>query len=218
MARPARPWFRFYVEATADPKLRRLNVAHRWLWVCVLAAARKSPDPGYLLLTEDEPMQESDLADFAAMPLNHVKRGMAELKRLGMVEDDYERSCWFVPRFKERQYESDSSTQRTSQWRSKNRHSDGGMTAVVTPPETETENYPPNPPPTGGISRANGNTPRQLAAKSEEQRKAQAAEERARDVVRQLQDLGYEGEGLRSELTFRIGDAFLAKRVIEAAS
>ena len=46
MPRVARPWFRFYVEAMRDPKMRRLSPAERWLWVAVLAACRESWIPG----------------------------------------------------------------------------------------------------------------------------------------------------------------------------
>ena len=63
MPRPARPWFRFYVEALSDRKLRRLTPAQRWLWVAVLGAARQSPIPGHLMVSEREPMDAHDLAD-----------------------------------------------------------------------------------------------------------------------------------------------------------
>ena len=116
MARPQRPWFRFYVEATRDPKMRRLAPHHRWLWVSVLSAARESPIPGYLMVSEDIPYHAADLADYAGMKVKEVERGTDAMTELGMLECEHE--TWFVPRWSERQFESDVVALRTRKHRS----------------------------------------------------------------------------------------------------
>lgn len=164
MAPPKRPWFRLYVEIVWDRKVRRLNPAHRWLWVTVLACARQSPQPGVLLVTRSEPMGPQDIADASALTVSEVGKGLRELHKAGMIERDDERQAWFIPKWNERQFESDETTKRTTKHRSKERSINGD----VAPPETEdreqkTENTP-LPPETGG-SRANGTSKRQLAAR-----------------------------------------------------
>ena len=135
MAPPKRPWFRFYVEAVHDPKLRSLPADTRWLFVACLAAARQSTSPGYLLISESIAMSPATLADFAGMDLRQVKAGIDRLTAVGVLGCD-DQGVWFVTKWAERQYESDSSADRTAKWR----RGDGDVTAVVTPPESETEN------------------------------------------------------------------------------
>src|SRR5262245_42102119 len=65
--RPSRPWFRVYVEAFADPKIRRLTPPHRWLWIAILGAARQSCVPGLLLIAPGVPMTRAELAAHATM-------------------------------------------------------------------------------------------------------------------------------------------------------
>lgn len=109
MARPSRPWFRFYVEAvSADLKIRRLDIKYRWLWVAVLAAARQSPVPGHLLVTEDDPMTAKDLVDFAAMKLTDVTKGLAEFERMGLITKGT-RGEWVAVKWAQRQFEGDFS-------------------------------------------------------------------------------------------------------------
>lgn len=120
MARPARPWFRFYVEAMRDPKMRRLTPAERWLWVAILSAARESCEPGYLLVAVGIPMTCDDLADYAGMPLKDVDNGVAKMLELGMMQRDCNGETLFLPSWNDRQYESDNSTERSR----KSRHSD----------------------------------------------------------------------------------------------
>lgn len=153
MPRPKRPWFRFYVEAIHDRKLRRLVPAHRWLWVVVLAMARQSPDPGVLLMTSadgGEPLTEHDLIDAAALKPAEVRKGMREFERLGMVVNAG--GVWSVSKWSERQPESDDVTKRTAKHRSKEPDGNVPTTPIGTGPsrvvakeaEVETE-QPPSP-------------------------------------------------------------------------
>ena len=121
MPRPIRPWFRFYVEATHDMKLRRLTPAHRWLWVAVLSATRESPIQGKLMLSDSLAIDDLMLSDYAGMRLQDVKKGMKLLQQLGLIELDESLGAWSVPRWSDRQYESDNVTKRTAKHRSQER-------------------------------------------------------------------------------------------------
>lgn len=137
------PWFRFYVEAVHDRKLRRLKAETRWLFVVCLAAARQSPEPGWLMVAKDDPMDWDDLVDFAYMTRTQVERGMDALQGAGVVAYDLHREAWHIPNWDERQYESDNSTARTRKHRAKGttleRSNNVPGNDSGTPPETETE-------------------------------------------------------------------------------
>src|SRR5689334_10198587 len=139
MPRKPQPWFRFYVEACHDRKLRRLKPAERWLWVAVLAIARQSPLPGILLISEREPFTVEDVADFAGMSERETRQGMARLEYAELIDVDPELGAWFVPAWNDRQFESDDVTARTAKHRSKEPRRNVPTSAVGTPPETETD-------------------------------------------------------------------------------
>lgn len=150
MAPKKMPWFRFYVEAVHDRKLRRLKPEHRWLFVTVLAAARDSHIEGFLMLSEKEPLATEDLADMASLPIRTVDAGMTAMSEAGLIEWDPNLRCWSVTNWRKRQYPSDRSTDRVAE----HRRSNGDVTAYrppkgdeVTPPEnreqkTDTETDP----------------------------------------------------------------------------
>lgn len=132
------PWFRVYVEAFSDRKLRRLDPATRWLFVAVLGASRQSPEPGRLLVGVGVPFEADDLADFAGMTVPAVRKGMRALVEAGIVEDDD--GVWSVPRWSARQFESDDVTLRTRRHRgSRNVPSNGQGTFPGTTSDTDTE-------------------------------------------------------------------------------
>lgn len=140
MPRPARPWFRFYVEALSDRKLRRLTPAQRWLWVAILGAARMSPKPGALVVA-DEPLSDDEVADIAGMTVKEVRKAMPLYERAGMLhrEDD----TWRVTNWDSRQFESDDTTERTRKHRSKERSNGVPGNAPETEAETDTPPLPP---------------------------------------------------------------------------
>lgn len=144
MARPARPWFRFYVEAMRDPKMRRLTPTQRWLWVAILAAVRESYLPPFLMVAEGVPYSWGDLADYAGVKVKDVELGTDLMHDLGMLAYDKDFGAWFLPKWNERQYESDDVTKRVKRFRE--RHSNVSETAVETPPETDTETETETPP------------------------------------------------------------------------
>lgn len=160
MAPRKRPWFRFYVEAVYDRKLRRLPPAQRWLWVVVLAMARQSPEPGTLLVAVGEPVTDEDLADAAGMRISDVRRGLSAMESIGLITKWEPFSPRVVVNWSARQYESDDVTSRTRRHRSTSTDTDNGTFHEVpmersrngdaradgTPPETETENRDRTPP------------------------------------------------------------------------
>lgn len=164
MARKAMPWLRLYVEMPTDRKIRRLKPEHRWLWVCLMALARTSPVPGELMISETEPCSIEDIADFAALSETSVKRGLNHIAELGMIVKNESKTCWKLPAWQQRQYPSDSSTDRvrahrnrretgvsapdeTFQTRSMERFRNVSETAEGTRQKTETETeVPPNAP------------------------------------------------------------------------
>jgi hypothetical protein len=104
-----------YTETVADPKLRRLPVAQRWLWVAVLTAARRSPMPGRLLLAEGEPVTSVDLQDMAAVDMEDVRAGLEAFVRQKMLADDG--GTWVVVNWTTRQFSSDDVYERVKRKR-----------------------------------------------------------------------------------------------------
>lgn len=141
MPRQAHPWFRFYVEAVRDPKIRRLTPEQRWLWVAILSAARESPISGYLMVSERHAYDWNDLADYAGVKLRVVEEGTARMSDLGMLVYDDRIGAWCVRAWSDRQFESDDVTARTRKHRERSTEQDGNVptSAVGTPPETEAE-------------------------------------------------------------------------------
>ena len=140
MSRPARPWFRFYVEAFNDRKLLRLTPGQRWMWVAVLGAARESPTPGTLLITEGEPMTRAELARYADVKERDLDRALELMEQFAMIDQGEPIT---VLNWSERQYESDKTTERTRKHRSKEqpkKQREPVPTGVPrNTPETETE-------------------------------------------------------------------------------
>lgn len=120
MGRAPRPWFRFYVETFADPKIRRFRPSERWLWAAVLGVARQSPVPGSLYVSLGEPMTTAELADWAGMRTREVAPTMERFAEVGMVSLD-QSGAWFVTAWDTRQFESDDVTARTRQHRARER-------------------------------------------------------------------------------------------------
>lgn len=161
MAPRKQPWFRFYVEAMTDPKLRRLTPAQKWLWVVVLASAKQSHLEGWLMLTERESVTARDLADVAGMKLRDVEVGIQALEHLGLLRMDSHFGAWEVVAWQRRQYASDDVTTRTRKHRSKNtpgpspdndgtpieRSKNGDATDQRQRTDTEPEKEPPPSPP-----------------------------------------------------------------------
>lgn len=133
MAPPKRPWFRLYTEMVWDLKIRGLTIPARWLWIAMLSLARSSPIPGFLMVDVKSPVDQTALADAAAMKTKDVAKGLDELDSVGLIEWDNNLGTWSIPKWNERQYESDDTAKRTAKHRRKNVLTPDD----VTPPETE---------------------------------------------------------------------------------
>jgi hypothetical protein len=140
MARPARPWFRFYVEAFPDRKIRRLTPTQRWIWVSIIGAARESPQPGHLLIAEGLAMTEDELAEYAGVKPREIGPALAAMRALGMVTDSPV-GLVKVTNFTRRQFESDDVTSRTKAHRERSKEQRKNVPKNVrgNAPETETE-------------------------------------------------------------------------------
>ena len=162
MAPRKMPWFRFYAETVTDRKIRRLKVEHRWLWVTVLCAARQSPIEGWLMLSDEQPVEPVDLADLGALTERQVTAGLTALEKAGLVRWDTNLDAWEVPKWNDRQRKSDTSTDRVRAHRDRQRNGDetlharssnGGRNAPEVEVEVETDNNPPTPLQKGGEPR-----------------------------------------------------------------
>jgi hypothetical protein len=151
MAKKPMPWFRFYVEAAADRKLRRMRPEHRWVWVACLCAARSSCEPGELWVAPGDPMTIDDLADMAGVPVKVAAAAVDHMLRLNLLAGS---EPWTVPSWDHRQYKSDVSTERSRRSRERasnsdatlqQRSSDGGGNAPETEAETDPDVNPPTP-------------------------------------------------------------------------
>jgi hypothetical protein len=136
------PWFRWYCEAIYDRKLRRLEPAHRWLWIAVCTGARQSPTPGVLLLSDGVPLTADDLADMAAIPVPSAVAGLEAFRSAGMLTDDAALGAMVVPAFTARQYESDNSTTRTRAFRERQRQQGGNVSGTPSDPESDPDTEP----------------------------------------------------------------------------
>lgn len=159
-------WFRLYTEIRRDPKLRRLPVSYRWVWVTILCIARESPRPGWLLLRKDMPAQPADIADEANVPQDDAVHAI-ELFKSGSYEMLAEEDRVLrVVNWGKRQYENDSSAARMRRYRERQnrqnpdgnvgyRHRDGSCDvtgdvtksspfSVYTPPHQECGESPRN--------------------------------------------------------------------------
>lgn len=134
MARPARPWFRMYVETVADLKLRRQPPDVRWVWVAVLASARRSPRPGELLVSERIPMTLDDLAEVAAVSTETAHKAVEAFIEADMLHrsDD---SVLSVVNWASRQFESDNRAGSSEVPAPKGGSSVNGTTTEPTTPE-----------------------------------------------------------------------------------
>lgn len=147
MARPARPWFRLYVETVFDLKLRRQPADVRWAWVAVLASARQSPRPGWLYVADRIPMTADDLAEVAAVSPEVTERAIAVFDEADMLEEV--EGVWHVVNWEKRQFESDSRSGggSTEEPAPEPESSDNGTTTEPPPLEDrgqKTENPPPS--------------------------------------------------------------------------
>jgi hypothetical protein len=113
------PWFRFYSEILSDRKLQRIGratgqpaVTIIGAWSIILAIANDSPERGVLLLDEDRPWLAEDLADEFGLDLATTERLLQEFQDWHMLHTEGVALC--VTNWQQRQFSSDSSTERVN--------------------------------------------------------------------------------------------------------
>jgi hypothetical protein len=137
-----RAWFRLHSDAVDDEKLGLLAFEDRWHYMALLCCKAKG-----LLDDEHHPeLMRRKVAHKLGLSLPELDNVARRLAEVGLVDfDSLQPSGWDA-----RQYESDSSTERTRAHRERSnglkRHGDDAVTAMerhknvpVAPPETETK-------------------------------------------------------------------------------
>src|SRR5690554_3675548 len=126
------PWLRLYTDITWDRKLRRHPPAYRWVWIGILCLARRSPKPGYLLLSRNVPVTFQDVSDETAVTLHETEEAIKIFLKQNMLDE--EDGLLKVTNWDKRQFTSDYSTQRVRKYREKKRKGN----VSETPPDTDT--------------------------------------------------------------------------------
>ena len=113
-------WLRLYTEITRDRKIRRLPVECRWIWIAVLCMAKESPQPGRLMLSEGLPVEPEDIADEAGVEIEDVHKALGLFEKQQMIH--YDGDVLVVTNWEQRQFSSDSSTERVKRFRANKRN------------------------------------------------------------------------------------------------
>lgn len=125
MANPVEwKWCRLYNDLPEDKKLARIaraadvqRVIVLGMWTGLLAIANASPERGTLMLTEDLPYMNEELADMIGIDLAQFEKILNLMIRMDMVILDGE--CLVILNFSKRNPDSDSSTERVRRHRAK---------------------------------------------------------------------------------------------------
>lgn len=133
------PWFRMYADAIDNEKLRLLAFEDRWHFVALLCLKRR----GLLDEGDSEQLRDRKISiklGLGSPELSELKRRLMEVV---LVDENWQPIGWEA-----KQYESDSSAERTRRYRerraardvtvtSQSRHGDGGVTASDTDTDAE---------------------------------------------------------------------------------
>lgn len=108
----ANPWFRVYSEIQDDPKIQMLPEHMRWRWISLLCSRCKG-----------EHLSDRTIAFQWRVPPEDVQETKTVFLAQGLID-----SAWKVLRWEDRQYLSDSSKERTRQYRER-KFGDGPVTS-----------------------------------------------------------------------------------------
>ncbi len=114
-------WFRCYTEIADEPKLKRISVKGKWLWIVLLCYAKESPREGYLLLAAGVPVTLKEIAARSDLKLSEIRSifdSFLNLKMIEIVSED-DQQVYRILKWDKRQYASDSSTLRVQKHRAK---------------------------------------------------------------------------------------------------
>ena len=142
-------WFRLHSEAIDDEKLRLLAFEDRWHFVALLCCKSKG------LLDNSDPLMLRKVALKLGLSTRELEEVARRLAEVGLVHrDTLQPLAW-----EKRQFQSDTSAERTRQYRERKKQSQQSQPSgvkrhgdvTVTPPDTETDTDTDNPPtPQGG--------------------------------------------------------------------
>ncbi len=126
-------WFRHYVGMQRDPKLVGVAIRTRqsvervlFVWGCVLESAAEKNAGGSFELDVDE------LGYFLRCDSSDIETILGEFESVGLLSGDQ------VTKWGDRQFESDSSAERTRRWRERKRRGDVTVTPCLSPSVTVT--------------------------------------------------------------------------------
>lgn len=130
------PWFRVYSnDLLSDRKLSRVSrvtkqppVVIRGVWLTLMAMANDSPERGKLLIAEDLPVTDGEIADDLGLDDDVLEAILVEFERLNMIERG---ECLALVHFLDRNPNSDSSTERVKRHRARKRREDGNVTGTL---------------------------------------------------------------------------------------
>lgn len=133
-------WFRWWHDGTSDPKLLRLSLQHRWLWIAILTMASESPKRGFLYISEHLPCTVEEVARKANLPVTTTQAGITLMldPKFGMLDLD-EGSAWHVTNWEKRQPKREDPTNAERQKRYRNAVHNAIGNAESNAPDTETE-------------------------------------------------------------------------------
>lgn len=133
------PWFRLYHEAIDDPKLKLLHFEYRWHYIALLCCKAQG-----ILENENDELRRRMVAAKMDLSLTQLEDIIWTLAEIDLVDPDtMQPLAW-----DDRQFKSDSSTERVQKYREKQkkqqhkdmkRYSNGNVTAQDTDTETDTE-------------------------------------------------------------------------------
>jgi hypothetical protein len=125
-------WFRLHADAVDDEKLRLLAFEDRWHFVAILCCKSTG-----IIDCEDMVLLRRKVAVKLGLDARELDEVARRLSEVGLIDSQsLQPVAW-----SKRQFESDSSTERTRKWRqkqhetSRERHCD----VTVTPPDTDTD-------------------------------------------------------------------------------
>jgi DnaD/phage-associated family protein len=101
-----------------------------------MVIARRSSIPGTLILSEGVPVSEDDIADEAAATLKEVRQALDTFIDQKMIAKD-DNGSYYIVHWDDRQYDSDSSKDRTRKYRASQKQKNT-VTSSVAKPEYET--------------------------------------------------------------------------------
>lgn len=139
-------WFRWYNGTRHKRTYRALSPEGRCLWAALLEMSSELGLKGVVHAAPGLPLTDKELADEANITVEAVKPALDRLRLGGWIE--MRPDCIFVVNFAERQYMSDTSTERVKAYRQRRKKQDGNgdetfpkhpSNVEVTPPDNRVQ-------------------------------------------------------------------------------